>query len=54
MRERVEAIGGHLTLHSGKEQGTTIEVELPLAPSETLVRDTIHFKQTKDERKGSL
>jgi signal transduction histidine kinase len=33
MRERVEAIGGHLTLHSGKEQGTTLEIELPLAYS---------------------
>ena len=31
MLERIEAVGGHLTLHSGKEQGTTIEVELPLA-----------------------
>lgn len=36
MLERTEAIGGHLTLHSDKEQGTTIEVELPLADSETL------------------
>ncbi len=36
MLERIEAIGGHLTLHSGKEQGTTIEVELPLAQSEPL------------------
>jgi signal transduction histidine kinase len=35
MRERVEAIGGKLTLHSGKEQGTTIEIELPLAYSES-------------------
>lgn len=33
MLERVEAIGGHLTLRSGKEPGTTIEVELPLAHS---------------------
>jgi signal transduction histidine kinase len=32
MLERVEAVGGHLALHSGKEQGTTIEVELPLTP----------------------
>lgn len=31
IHERVEAVGGLLTLHSGKEQGTTIEVELPLA-----------------------
>jgi signal transduction histidine kinase len=31
MCERVEAIGGHLTLHSSKEQGTAIDVELPLA-----------------------
>jgi two-component system sensor histidine kinase DegS len=30
MLERVEAMDGHLTLHSGKEQGTTIEIELPL------------------------
>ncbi|HEY4385333.1 MAG TPA: ATP-binding protein, partial [Ktedonobacteraceae bacterium] len=29
MRERVEALGGHLTLHSGKGQGTTLEIELP-------------------------
>jgi signal transduction histidine kinase len=36
MRERVEAIGGHLTLHSSKEQGTTIEIELPLAYSELM------------------
>ena len=36
MLEHIEAIGGHLTLHSGKKQGTTIEVELPLAPSESL------------------
>lgn len=32
MCERVEAIGGRLTLHSSKEQGTAIDVELPLAP----------------------
>jgi signal transduction histidine kinase len=32
MLERIEAIGGHLTLRSAKDQGTTIEVELPLAP----------------------
>lgn len=31
MFERVEAIGGHLTLHSDKDQGTTIDVELPLS-----------------------
>jgi hypothetical protein len=36
MLERIEAIDGHLTLHPSKEQGTTIEVELPLAPSEPL------------------
>src|SRR5262249_54954393 len=36
MRERVEAIGGRLTLHSGKEQGTTLEIELPLAYSESM------------------
>jgi signal transduction histidine kinase len=30
MLERIEAIGGQLTLYSGKEQGTTIEVVLPL------------------------
>ena len=30
MLERVEAIGGQLTLRSSKGQGTTIEVELPL------------------------
>jgi len=36
MRERVEAIGGHLTLHSWKEQGTTLEIELPLAQSESM------------------
>jgi signal transduction histidine kinase len=36
MLERVEAIGGHLRLHSGNEQGTTIDVELPLAQSEPL------------------
>ncbi|HEV2655328.1 MAG TPA: sensor histidine kinase [Ktedonobacteraceae bacterium] len=36
MFERIEAIGGHLTLYSGKEQGTTIEVELPFALSEPL------------------
>lgn len=29
--ERAEAVGGYLTLRSGQEQGTTIEVELPLA-----------------------
>ena len=32
MHERVEAVGGQLTLRSGKEQGTIIEVELPLTP----------------------
>ena len=53
MLERIESIGGHLTLHSGKEQGTTIEVELPLAHSEPLESGTIHFKKTKDELKGS-
>ncbi len=31
MLERIEAIGGHLTLRSGEEQGTSVEVELPLA-----------------------
>jgi signal transduction histidine kinase len=36
MLERTEAIGGHLTLHSDKDQGTTLEVELPLADSEPL------------------
>ncbi len=36
MLERVEAVGGRLTLHSGKEQGTTIEVELPVAHHEPL------------------
>jgi signal transduction histidine kinase len=30
MRERIEAVGGHLALRSGEGQGTTIEVELPL------------------------
>ncbi|MDQ2888711.1 MAG: sensor histidine kinase, partial [Chloroflexota bacterium] len=30
MLERTEAIGGHLMLRSGKEQGTTIEIELSL------------------------
>ena len=49
MFERVEAIGGHLTLHSGKEQGTTIEVELPLAYSEPLESGTLLLKKTKDE-----
>jgi signal transduction histidine kinase len=33
MLERVEAIGGHLTLHSDKGQGTTIDAELPFALS---------------------
>ncbi len=36
MFERVEAIGGRLTLHSDKEQGTTIEAELPLVYNEAL------------------
>jgi signal transduction histidine kinase len=36
LRERVEAIGGHLTLHSGKEQGSTLEIELPLAQGESM------------------
>ncbi|HET9920042.1 MAG TPA: sensor histidine kinase, partial [Ktedonobacteraceae bacterium] len=36
MLERVEATGGHLTLHSGKEQGTTIEIELPLTSNESM------------------
>lgn len=36
MIERVEAIGGQLTLHSGEKQGTTIEIELPLARREPL------------------
>jgi signal transduction histidine kinase len=34
MFERVEAVGGHLTLHSDKGQGTTITVELPLVHDE--------------------
>jgi signal transduction histidine kinase len=34
MRERVETLGGRLTLDSDKEQGTTIEIELPLAHDE--------------------
>ncbi len=32
MRERVECIGGHFSLHSGKGQGTTVTVDLPLLP----------------------
>jgi len=35
--ERVEAIGGHLALHSGQEQGTLIEIELPLAPNDEIL-----------------
>ncbi|GHO45805.1 sensor histidine kinase [Ktedonospora formicarum] len=31
MRERIEAIGGHLALHSAQGEGTTIEAELPLS-----------------------
>ncbi len=42
MLERIEAVGGRLILHSGKEQGTTIEVELPLAYSEPLESGTMH------------
>ncbi len=53
MRERIEAVGGHLALHTGEGQGTIIEVELPLTLGEPLDRDTIHFKEAKDERKGS-
>jgi glucose-6-phosphate-specific signal transduction histidine kinase len=30
MLERIDVLGGHLALHSGKEQGTTIEIDLPL------------------------
>jgi signal transduction histidine kinase len=45
MRERIETIGGRLTLQSSKEQGTTIEVELPLAHSTPLESSTIHFRQ---------
>jgi signal transduction histidine kinase len=41
MNERVEAIGGHLTLRSGEGQGTTVEVELPLARDGSLESDTI-------------
>lgn len=37
MRERAEALGGHLTLCSGKEQGTTIEIALPLASWEPVL-----------------
>lgn len=32
MLERIDVLGGHLTLHSGNEQGTTIEIDLPLSP----------------------
>jgi signal transduction histidine kinase len=38
MRERVESVGGHLSLHSSKDQGTTVELELPLIHS-NLVED---------------
>ncbi len=31
MLERIDVLGGHLTLHSGNEQGTTIEIDLPLS-----------------------
>jgi len=31
MSERVESIGGHLSLRSSKDQGTTIEIKLPLS-----------------------
>ncbi len=44
MLERVEALGGRLTLQSSKEQGTTIEVELPLAHSEPLESGTIQYR----------
>lgn len=33
MRERIEALDGCFTLHSGQDQGTTIEIEFPLAHS---------------------
>lgn len=42
MRERIEALGGCLTLHAGKEQGTTLDVELPLACSESQESGTMH------------
>ena len=35
MRERVEAVGGRLILHSAPGHGTTVEVVIPLAPEQT-------------------
>lgn len=51
MFERVEAIGGHLTLHSGEEQGTTIEIELPLAHPAPPENGPFLPRPTKDELK---
>lgn len=50
MIERVEAIGGRLTLQSSKEQGTTIEVELPLTHNEPLESGTIQFEDHSKTR----
>ena len=50
MIERVEAIGGRLTLQSSKEQGTTIEVELTLAHNEPLESGTIQFEDHSKTR----
>lgn len=36
MLERVEVVGGHLTLYSAKDQGTTLEIALPLAQNVSL------------------
>ena len=37
MLERVEGIGGHLSLHADKEQGTTLHVDLPLPLTNPIV-----------------
>jgi signal transduction histidine kinase len=34
MRERVYSLGGSLTVHSGRDAGTTLTVRLPLSPTE--------------------
>jgi signal transduction histidine kinase len=35
MRERVEAVGGRLILHSAPGRGTTVQVVIPLVPEQT-------------------
>jgi signal transduction histidine kinase len=46
MRERIECIGGHFSLHSGKGQGTTVTIDLPLLPIASILPNSSTYAAT--------